>query len=286
MIMKLTTILTILVLLLLPFDAASAKKPAKNEIRLTADQVSGANDIEAAIISATDMGTHQGTVILDGRNGPFLYTAPDKSLNIFVSSLNLRGENHAAITNCDDGLFFEGASIHDILIENITFNCTGDGVEATGEFHAVTLRKNTIQAAYNGIGTRGASTGWVITENLIQAGWDGIRMTGAKDIEINKNDISGTNGVIVLIGSQYEVKSNSIRAMFQGIILGQEAWQNNAQANHISGVSLAGIALEPSVTNNRVLSNKVECASGISCLAVDISPIAMQSNKISGNTLK
>jgi nitrous oxidase accessory protein NosD len=284
--MKLATIFTVFVLLLFPFEIASAKKPDKNEIRLTADQVAGANDIEAAIIKATENGTHPGTVILDGKNGPFVFTAPDKSLNIFVSSLTVRGENEAAIMNCDDGLFFEGAPIHDILVEKITFNCTGDGVEATGEFHDVTLRKNNFQVAYYGIVTRGASTGWRITENRVQAGWDGIRMTGAKDTEITKNEITGINGVILLSGSQYQIKNNTIHAQIQGILLGQEAWQNVVQSNRITGVSLAGIALEPSITNNRVISNRVECASGVQCLAVDFPTIVVKSNKISGNSVR
>jgi hypothetical protein len=66
----------------------------------------------------------------------------DKSLNIFVSNLTLRGINQAIIDPCDDGLFFDDFPLHDILVEGITFLCTGDGVEATGTFKGVTLRDN------------------------------------------------------------------------------------------------------------------------------------------------
>jgi hypothetical protein len=56
----------------------------QNVETLTANQVVGANDIEAAIQRATLEGTRPGTVILDGRNGPFVYTVDDRSINIFL----------------------------------------------------------------------------------------------------------------------------------------------------------------------------------------------------------
>ncbi|OGO27469.1 MAG: hypothetical protein A2136_01000 [Chloroflexi bacterium RBG_16_54_11] len=95
--MKPATILIIFILLFLPFQPAAAKKPAQNEIRITASEVDDANDIEEAIRRATGEGSHEGSVVLDGRNGAFVFTDRDKSINIFVSELTMRGENNATI---------------------------------------------------------------------------------------------------------------------------------------------------------------------------------------------
>jgi parallel beta-helix repeat protein len=284
--MKIATIVIVLAILLIPFQSAEAKKPAKSEIRLTASQVDGADDIEKAIITATDKGSREGTVILDGREGPFVFSTADRSVNIFVSSLDLKGEEQARIEGCDDGLFFEGTSIHDVKIEKITFVCSGDGLEATGAFHDVTLKKNTFIVQMSGILATGASSGWEIEENVIQAGLDGIRISGAKDFKISKNEISGNNGIVVLGSTGFTVKSNRVQAASIGIILGQGASRNTVQANRLSGVRLAGIAIEPGVRDNRILSNKVTCASGAGCLAV-VQPLDKAlGNKIEGNSRK
>jgi len=284
--MKIATFVIVLAILLIPFQSAQAKKPGKSEIRLTASQVDGADDIEKAIMSATARGSREGTVILDGREGPFVFSTADRSINIFVSSLELKGEEQARIENCDDGLFFEGASIHDVKIEKITFVCTGDGLEATGAFHDVTLKKNTFKVQMSGILATGASSGWEIEENVIQAVLDGIRISGARDFEISKNDISGNNGIVVLGSTGFTVKSNKVQAASIGIILGQGASRNSVQSNKISGVRLAGIAMEPGVRDNRILSNKVTCASGVGCIAVS-QPLDRASGiKIEGNSRK
>jgi hypothetical protein len=267
--MKLLTFLTLLFVLLVPFQAAEAKKPGVEVIRLTARQVAGANDIESAILRATSWGRHPGSVILDGSQGPFVFTAPDKSLNIFVSGISLRGEHNAILSNCEDGLFFEGAPIKDVLVEKITFNCSGDGVEASGEFQNVTLRNNTIKASQFGIVLRGSSQGWEISDNAIEAGWDAIRLSNAREFNISNNALHGSNGVTILTGTGFMVKGNTISAHDQGVLLGQGASQNTVQANKISGVTLAGVALEPNSTNNKVQANKVTCAPSADCKAVD-----------------
>lgn len=281
--MKLVTFSMILVLLFVPFQSACSASIAKNVITLTAGQVDSADDIEAAIISATAKGTRPGTVILDGRNGTFVFSGVDRSLNIFVSNLVLRGVNQAVIENCNDGLFFDDFPLKHILIEGIAFLCTGDGVEASGAFRDVTLRNNMFQAGNNGIGTGGSSSGWLITDNLIQAGWDGIRMTGAEKVVITNNHLSGNIGIGLLQCSQFQVRRNAIQAAYQGVLLGQESWKNMVQANTILGVSAAGIALEPGVTGNWILANRVMCAPGVSCLTVDALPAVAEMNKIAGN---
>ena len=96
--------------------------------------MSSAVDIEAAIIQATAEGTRQGMVTLDGKKGAFVFTGEDRSVNIFVSNLTLRGVNQPVIQNCDDGLFFDNFPLENVQVEGITFLCSGDGVEASGSF--------------------------------------------------------------------------------------------------------------------------------------------------------
>ena len=255
----------------------------KNVITLTADQVDSADDIEAAIIKVTAQGTRPGTVILNGRKGAFVFTGDDKSLNLFVSDLTIRGENQAVIQNCDDGLFFDDFPLHTISVEGIAFLCTGDGVEASGAFQDVTLRNNMFRVGNNGVGTNGSSSGWLVSGNLIQAGGDGIRMAGADKVVITSNHLSGNIGIALLGCSQSQVRRNSIQAATQGVLLGQEAWKNMVQANTILRVSAAGIALEPGVTGNRVLANRVLCAARAECLTVDAAPETAAMNTIAGN---
>ena len=171
-------------------------------------------------------------------------------------------------------------------MENIPFSCAGDGVEALGAFMNLTLRQNTYMVDKNGVNIKGESRKWMITENVIQAALDAIRVKDANNIIISKNDLSGKNGVILLTSFQSEVKSNEIQASSQGIILGQVASKNIIQANKISVISRSGIALEPNVTANRILSNKITCASGSVCLAVDTPRTLGSSNKISGYSRK
>jgi len=281
--MKLAIGILVLVISFVPFQTSSAASLEQDTVTLTAGEVDSADDIEAAIIMATESGTRPGTVILDGQDGAFIFTGDDRSLNIFVSSLILRGMNQAEIVNCDDGLFFDDFPLRDILIESITFLCTGDGVEATGSFQDVTLSKNTFIARNNGIGMAGNSTGWLIKGNLIQADGDGIRITGAQNVVITNNVISGDVGVGLMSASQMKLRRNTIQAVYQGILLGHESWENVVQANTILGVSLAGISLEPGVVDNRIIANRVTCSPEMNCLTVEVLPEVAESNKIAGN---
>jgi hypothetical protein len=281
--MKNLTSFLIFIMLAIPFQPASAKDISKMAIIVSAEEVDGANDIEAAIIEATSGGTRPGVVVLDGENGAFVFTDADRSLNIFVSNLTLRGMNNAVIENCDDGLFFDDFALQHILIEGISFLCTGDGVEATGTFQDVTLRRNTFWAENNGIGANGHSNGWLIEDNYIHSDWDAINLAGAVDFTIKNNYLSGNNGIVLLRDSQFKVRHNAIQATYQGILIGQESWENTVQANTIYGVNAAGVTLEPGVIDNHVLANRVICASEAGCLTVDAPEEVWQSNKITGN---
>ncbi len=252
-----------------PGDTPRAGRQSSSAVTLTASQVSSAVDIEAAIIQATAEGTRQGMVTLDGKKGAFVFTGEDRSVNIFVSNLTLRGVNQPVIQNCDDGLFFDNFPLENVQVEGITFLCSGDGVEASGSFQDVTLRNNLFQAANNGIGLGGGSSEWQITGNTIQAGWNAITIHGAKNIMINDNHLAGSIGVALMGCSGSQVRRNAIGGSYQGVLLGQESWQNLVQSNTIIGVSAAGVALEPGSVRNRVLSNSVLCAAGSDCLTVD-----------------
>jgi hypothetical protein len=279
--MKAIMVLLVFILLLVPLQTGSAKgNPPQNAVTLSGDQVAGANDIEAAILQATAEGTRPGTVILDGRNGPFVLSTDDRSLNIFVSNLTLQGINLATIENCDDGLFFDNFPYRDILVEGIVFNCTGDGVETNSSYTKVTLRNNVFRAGSMGISLHGNLSDWLITGNMIEAGGNGIELFGAKKFSIVSNFISGTIGINLNACTQFQVKKNTIFASYQGVLLSNESWKNRMQMNLIMGVSHSGVSLEPGVTGNLVMGNMVFCAPGASCVPVDASPEEMKANTI------
>ena len=279
--MKPAACFLVFALLLSPFltSPAAASAPP-NLIILTADQVQGAMDIEMAINDATQFGSRPGTVILDGRHGPFVYTTDDRSLNIFVSNLTLRGQNGAQIENCADGLFFDDFPLRYVLVEGITFICEAGGVVAPGAFRNVTLRGNVFHSGAAGISLGGASRDWLIANNIILADGDGLRIDGSSRIVILNNRISGFLGVALMNSAESQVRYNLIQAAWQGVLLGQESWKNMVKMNTIYGVEQSGIALEPGVTGSIILSNQVACAPGADCLTVDAMPEVAAVNKI------
>ncbi len=289
--MKLTLSILVLASLFVPFHSVSAGQgEPRNVVALTAAQVTSAVDIEAAIQSATARGTRPGTVILDGQKGAFFFSGDDRSINIFVANLTLRGVNGAVIQNCGDGLFFDelrDVRIQHILVEGIAFYCEGGGVVASGSYPDVTLRDNLFQVGTTGIGVAeswsGVSSGWLISGNLIQAGGDGIFLKGAQKVVITSNHLAGLTGIALWGTYGVQVKRNAIQAGITGVQLGQEAWDNVVQGNTILGVSASGIMLEPGVAGNRILANRVLCASGGSCLTINASPEVAEVNKIAGN---
>jgi nitrous oxidase accessory protein NosD len=282
--MKRTACLILLVLFCIPFRAAAASSPPASTITVYADQVASAVDIEMAITNATGRGTHPGTVIFDGARGPFLLTADDKSINIFVSDLVLRGQNNAVIAGCDDGLFFDDFPLHDILIEELTFQCTGDGIDAPAAYSGVTIRHNIIQAGASGILIHGAARGWTITDNVIQSRDNAIWVINGQQLNIIGNLLSGRlTGLHLQAAGRNSVRHNVITAENQGVVLDQEAWNNTIQANTITGVRSAGISLSEDAAGNRILANRTLCAPGGDCQAVMAGEKAWVNNKINGN---
>ncbi len=283
--MKFATFIFTLALIFAPLQVGSVDNERKPEvITIFADQVTSAVDIEMAITNATAKGTRPGTVILDGSKGPFRLTADDKSINIFVSNITLRGQNNAIVTGCDDGLFFDDFPLKHILVEEITFNCFGDCVDAPVSFQDVTIRNNLFQVGGSGILVHGPSRDWVISNNMIQARDNGIWIINGQQMMIACNHLAGgITGILLQSASAIQVRRNFIDAVTQGIFLEQEAWNNLVQGNSILGVHQAGIVLSPDVMNNRVLANRVLCADGTSCQTVSAGEAASEKNKIEGN---
>lgn len=269
---------------LLPIQAAVlAGGDGPNRVTLSASQVQGANDIEAAINRATASGTRPGTVILDGRQGPFAFTDLDRSLNLFVSDLTLRGVNNALIQSCEGGLSFDDLPLQNIVVEGITFLCSGDGVTSDGAHQDVTLRNNIIQADGYGIILQGSPRNWLIEHNWIEAPANAIEITGARAIILEHNYIAGKVGILLRKCSEFRIYQNIIRANSWGLQLLEQSSQNRVQLNQIYYELDAGIILGEGARDNQVLSNTVTCASGTGCLSVDASPEVAEVNTITGN---
>ncbi len=210
------------------------------------------------------------------------YKGDDRSLNIFVSNLSLRGVNLPIMQDCDGGLSFDDFPLKNITVEGITFICEGDAVSGSGSFKNVTLRNNFFLAEKNGIIMEGASSDWKMINNVIKAKGDGIVIIGAKRFYITNNYISGTIGITIRDSSEFQVRYNLIQAATKGILLVNEKW-STIQTNTIMGVSHSGITLESDVTGNLILGNRVVCSSGASCLTIEASPELWELNTIAGN---
>lgn len=222
--------------------------------------------------------------ILYGAKGTFRLIADDKSINIFVSDLTLRGKNNAIITGCDEGLFFDDFPLKHILIEEITFNCYGDEVEAPVSFQDISIRINLFQVGGSGILVHGSSRNRVISNNTIQARDNGIWVFNGQKTTITSNHLAGgKTGVLLQAASAIQVRRNFIYAGIQSVFLEQESWNNLVQGNSILGVQLAGIVLSPDVMDDRVLVNRALCAVGLTCQTISASEATLEKNKYAGN---
>jgi hypothetical protein len=279
--------------LLLPFGLLSVQAHAGTV--LTSADVVSALDIEAAIQSATAGGTEPGIVILDGSAGAFEYTNGDRSINIGVSDLTLRGTNFARIVNCDDGLFFDAVPVSSILIERIVFDCLGNGISWTGlgPRERVTVRDNVIQGDMRGI-TIGDSLDWRITRNTIIGGsgvaQSAIELNGGADATVINNLLVGFLGVAVVFDpvvvtppTNHRIVGNRIDALQTGIRLDDAAAENRVVANRICVRTAPGpaIFLGPDTSNNRVHGNQAALVSGGNLVVVED---LGTDNQVSGNT--
>lgn len=258
-------------------------------VTLTSNGVTSALDIEAAINTATNFGTTPGEVILDGIDGDFVYAHPDTSINMFVSNLTLRGINGATIANCDDGLFFDNIPVTNILVENIRFQCFGNGIDDNeNNTHSnVTIRNNVFQTngligieIYN-------SNNWKILNNTVSApGEVAIVLANGVSSEIVGNRIIARYGISFFTfnnfsSANHNIVANNIEADETGVILSGVS-NSHVRRNRIfiSGLSGICISLGPDTRQNRVKQNRGSIVPGGSLTTVqDLGT----DNKVSGN---
>jgi len=269
--MKPLAVFTVLLLLLVPLNQASAAAAAApGRVVLTASMVQSAVDIEAAIIQATAGGSNAGIVILDGQEGAFEYDAQaeDVDVNIFVSNLVLQGINQAILHG--GGINFDGMPLNNITIQGLKMHCPQDCITSPDGAHRnVTVKGNRLQAGSLGIQV-GWTDSWLIQDNTIQAGWSAVQLISAAEVSILNNDLRAYIPVMLYPANGCQVTQNTIYAPWQGILLTSASQANLVTANTISGVQASGIALEPGTLENLVHGNRVACAVWApDCLVVD-----------------
>jgi nitrous oxidase accessory protein NosD len=224
-----------------------------------------------------------------------VYSDGDRSINIRVSNLTLRGINGAILSNCADGLFFDAVPIENLLVEGITFNCAnGNGLAWTGlgPRVGVTVRNNTIQAGVRGI-VVGDAVDWMIANNAISGGSDpglaAVDLVAATGSMIVNNVLAGFFGVRLptdpaVFGDQAsianKVVNNHIEAFETGIRLVQGASENKLIGNRITVAQSPGIFLDSTTRKNKVHGNRVLLVSGGDAVAVED---LGTDNKVSGN---
>jgi parallel beta-helix repeat protein len=283
--MKTVSFLCILVLLLIPHQRAAAAVDSRSgEITLTADQVTSAIDIETAIHQVTLEGTRPGVIILDGRKGPFIYNHPDRSINLFFSNLTLRGVNNAYFPDTD-GIYIDGESNDNLVIENLAMNCTGDCLGGVGTHNRVTVRHNLFKTGAMGIGVSGGSR-WVITDNTILAQVFAIHLIRTQNATVTHNHLSGFLGIVVEGARLSTIRDNTIsavRPLWQGVLLNGGATRNMIANNSIIGAQQAGISLEAGVARNTIQGNDVLCAYDSPCFTVNAGEAEWAANTIKGN---
>ncbi len=273
----------LIVSLFFSLGAGSLTQPV-HVVVLTADEVTSATDIEAALDKATDSGAHPGLVVLDSSKGDFVYTGDDRSINIHYSNITLRGKHRPKITNCGDGVFFDETDFSNVVIAGITFVCEGLGVAANnaGKHNRVIVKNNSFTTGSFAIEVLGAN-GWMIANNRISSGSDAIRIYKTQRANIIHNQLAGLTGVDLSDSSKVRVVNNRITARTQGVLLGENALNNSVISNRVLKVESAGITFGAVISGNRVLANLVSCAPGFACKAVDASPEMYLTNKILGN---
>lgn len=263
---------------------------AISEITLNADQVTSASDIESAIETATNNGTQTGIVTLDSSQGDFVYTADDRSINIYYSNITLRSRNNARIANCGDGVYFDDFITNNIVVEGIRFDCENSGINAWGDgTHGnVTVRNNVFNTDGKAIEAQGAD-GWVIIGNHAVSGSTVIHLLDTSEAVIANNALIGPIqgfGIYLERSTGNTVRQNMIVNGFQGIIIGRDSSGNRVIENRIYLVGESGILFQGNNEYNSVLANKVSCQPNTECMTVNVEkPPLSTTNKVRGNRL-
>jgi nitrous oxidase accessory protein NosD len=258
-------------------------------ITLTANQVTSAIDIETAEHQVTREGTRPGVILLDGRDGPFIYTGIDRSINIFFSNVTLRGVNGATFPDTD-GIYVDDVKSDHLVIENLAMNCSGDCLGMVGTHNHVTIRHNLFKTGAMGVGiNRGKN--WLITDNTIMARANGIFLIRTQNAVVTHNHVCAKLGVVLEGARSSTIQDNALssgcldpgEAMWQGVLLNAEARDNRVVGNSMLAMQQAGISLEPGVVGNTLRGNDVLCAIEAACRTVDAQPAEVQANTIQGN---
>ncbi len=270
---------------LIPIRPEAKWESDPNSLTLTASQVTSAVDIEGAINEATSRGTRAGTLVLDGREGPFIFSGDDRTINIFVSNLNLIGVNQAVIRGCDGGLFFDDFPTRNILVEGIEFDCKGNGVVTSSSIQTVVLRNNIFRTAQAALSLGGALSDWLITLNWLETGGgSGIEISGeGSKILIVNNHITGIDGIALRDCSGVTIRKNILHVNYDGITLFQGTTKNLIERNTIQGVYRYGIFLVLGVEGNQVLDNLIFCKPKYECLTIYAPDQTAEMNTIRGN---
>jgi parallel beta-helix repeat protein len=272
-----------LIIFLITFPILSAVGKS-NIVTLTANDVTGAEDIEYAINTATGYGAYPGTVILDSSDGDFSFESSDKSINIFVSNFKLMSKNGANITNCEGAINFDAIPASNVTIQGITFNCSGDGITASDFLNKnIIIHKNKIVVPGIGI-SFGQIEDSTITNNIIQSDWGIHLLSDSSNTKIMHNEISSSSiGIFLQDVNLNHVLNNQISTVLQGIRIGYGSDSNLVNANEIIEVQYSGIALDGNNYNNHIHGNSVTCQTGSECLIVNAVPELFLTNIISGN---
>ncbi len=262
------------------------------EVVLAASDVSSAADIEAAILLVTAGGIRSGTVVLDARDGSFIYSGADRTINVAHASVSLRSHNGAFIENCDDGVLLEPGKSDHVLIEGISFHCANSGILApSNEQGQVTnlgvVQRNVIVASGGyGIQVTGGHR-WIISGNHVTAAVDAINLSGAAGSFVANNRLIGAELALQLhVAQGNKIINNALEASYQGILLTAGTIGNRITHNRIAGPSHSGISLEDGCRGNSVHGNVVTCATQYLCEAVSGSAETFTANRMSGNKVR
>lgn len=283
----LVPILLILILVVSASASASAETDtlAKNRpgtVTLRAGDVTSAVDIEMAMTEATKQGARKGVVILDGRDGPFVYDSDDRSINVFYPNATYRGINNAVFTNCADGFFFDDLPTDNVRIEGLSMRCENSFVYGGVNKRNIAIKNNTALTPNTSIDATGGD-GWVITGNTFDSAVTSVILNQCRNTVMANNDIRAQIGVVLNGCAQSHVYANTIWAAEQGIALQSETVQTQVKHNTILGVSLAGIYLDATVLKNTISHNTVLCAWGVACQTVFADDETAAANKIIAN---
>lgn len=256
-----------------------------SEIVLTAGDVTSARDIEYAIDTATNNGTRPGIVTLDSSRGDFLYTADDRSINIYVSNIVLRSKNGAVLKNCGDGVFFDAVTANRVTVQGITFYCEGSGIAGGSGHEHVVIRDNSFHVGAYAVGLE-YGRDWKIIGNHAVTESNAVFIIRSDNIDVSRNRLTGYLGVALDNSRNVRVLNNKIESVRHGILLDTGSSYNQVVANKILSTQYSGITFEGETLYNKILSNRIMCATGYLCelIKVEVPPLS-STNKIEGNKL-